>query len=291
MPKFAANLSMLYPELPFLERFAAAAADGFTGVEYFFPYAFTPEAVSAKLQAAGLQQVLLNAPAGGTDTASMAHAWDVSGMRGTACLPNRIEEFRNTLPLALEYAQALNCPRLHVLAGIVPPEWRGKLDETQNKTQLHAQLRETYLENLAWAAGLARRVGVDILIEPINTRDMPHYFLNYQAQAHEIVQTLNLSNVKVQFDLYHCQIMEGDLITKIRQYLPTGRVGHIQIAGVPDRNEPNFGELNYAEICAVIDEVSQACAWDGWVGCEYRPRMGAQAGGTSTGLAWMKAIL
>jgi 2-dehydrotetronate isomerase len=265
MPRFAANLSMLYNEHAFLDRFAAATRDGFKAVEYLFPYAFPAAELAQRLKDNGLQQVLFNAPPGD---------WD-AGERGMACIPGRETQFRSGFLQALEYAAALSCPRVHVMAGLMP----AGIDR--------AQLKDVYTANLAWAAQQAAASGVDVLIEPINTRDMPGFFLNHQADAHAMVQTIGAPNLKVQFDLYHCQIMEGDIAHKIRQYLPTGRVGHIQIAGVPMRHEPNLGELNYEYIFQVIDEVSQACSWDGWVGCEYRPALGAAAGATSQGLAWL----
>jgi hydroxypyruvate isomerase len=148
-------------------------------------------------------------------------------------------------------------------------------------------LRPLYVANLRWAAAEAAKHGRDVLIEPINTRDVPRFFLNRQDHAHEIVAEVGAPNLKVQMDLYHCQIVEGDVATKIRQYLPTGRVGHFQIAGVPGRHEPDIGEVNYPYLFDVIDEVSQACGWDGWLGCEYRPKKGGQPGGTSAGLDWL----
>jgi hydroxypyruvate isomerase len=149
-----------------------------------------------------------------------------------------------------------------------------------------ARLRATYEANLAWACAAAG--GRDILIEPINTRDMPGFFLNRQDEAHEIVQAVGCGNLKVQMDLYHCQIVEGDIASKLRRYLPTGRVGHLQIAGVPDRHEPDGGELNYPYLFALVDELCAACGWSGWTGCEYRPRLGTQPGGTSLGLSWRR---
>jgi hydroxypyruvate isomerase len=264
MPRFAANLSMLYNEHEFLDRFAAAAADGFEGVECQFPYAFDPEDMARRLADHGLQQVLFNAPPG-----DMA-----AGERGLACLPGREAGFRAGFAKALDYAQALNCPRLHVMAGVAPAGVE------------RALLQATYEANLAWAAGQAAGAGRDVLIEPINTRDIPGYFLNRQDEAHRIVQAIGAPNLKVQFDLYHCQIVEGDVAMKIRQYLPTGRVGHFQIAGVPMRHEPDLGELNHPYLFSVIDEVAAASGWQGWVGCEYRPARGAVAGGTSAGLGW-----
>ncbi len=277
MPKFAANLSMMYTDMPFLDRFDAAAKDGFKAVEYLFPYAFAKEELAARLQANGLQQVLFNAPPGGTDAASITHAWDTTGRRGTACLPGLEAEFRAGVVLALDYAQALNCPRIHLMAGLIP---QGSEREA---------VQPTYLANLRWAAAEAAKQGLDVLIEPINTRDIPRFFLNRQDHAHEIIDMVGAPNLKVQMDLYHCQIVEGDVAMKIRQYLPTGRVGHFQIAGVPERHEPDVGEVNYPYLLQVIDEVAKATGWEGWVGCEYRPRLGAQAGGTTAGLGWMSA--
>ncbi len=276
MPRFAANLSMLYNELPFLDRFAAAAADGFRFVEYLFPYAWPAEQLAGLLQAHGLQQVLFNAPPGGGDQPAAIEAAWAGGTRGTACLPGREAEFQTGVQLALQYARALQCPRVHLMAGLVPA---GVARETAHTT---------YVANLRWAAAQAAAHGVDVLIEPINTRDMPGFFLNLQAQAHAVLAEVGAPNLKVQMDLYHCQIMEGDLAAKLRQYLPTGRVGHVQIAGVPERHEPDVGEINHAYLFKLVDEVSAACGWQGFVGCEYRPARGAVPGGTSAGLGWLK---
>ncbi len=292
MLKFAANLSFLYNELPFMERFAAAAKDGFKGVEYLFPYAFSKQEIAAALKDTGLQQVLFNAPPAGHDRDSAQAAWD-QGVRGTTCLPGREDEFKRGFMLALEYAETLNCPRIHVMAGLVPEGFRvaSHLPVHLATSATHAStpgpMRDTYVRNLRWAAEQAAAVGRDVLIEPINTRDIPHFFLNRQDDAHAIVQEVNSPNLKVQFDLYHCQIVEGDVENKIRHYLPTGRVAHLQIAGVPQRHEPDTGELNYAVLFKAIEQVSQECGWDGWLGCEYRPALGAVAGGTSGGLGWM----
>ena len=275
MPKFAANLSMMYPELPFLDRFEAAAEDGFRAVEFLFPYAFSTQELAARLKGNDLQQVLFNAPPGGTDAASIAQAWDKSGDKGTAAVPGRETEFRAGVMLALNYAAALECPRIHLMAGVVAAG-RDR-DEVQ-----HA-----YVANLRWAAAEAARQGFDVLIEPINTRDVPGFFLNRQDHAHEIVAQVGAPNLKVQMDLYHCQIVEGDVAMKIRKYLPQGTVGHFQIAGVPERHEPDAGEVNYPYLFGVIDEVSAACGWNGWIGCEYRPKKGGQPGGTAAGLAWL----
>ena len=274
MPKFAANLSMLYNELPFLDRFEAAARDGFQGVECLFPYAWPVQEMAARLQGNGLRQVLLNAPPGGTDAASSVAAWD-SALRGTACVLGREAEFRQGVEMALAYAETLDCPRIHLMAGLVPTGVE------------RDAVRATYVTNLRWAAAQAAQAGRGVLIEPINARDMPRYFLNRQDHAHEIVAEVGAPNLQVQMDLYHCQIVEGDVATKLRQYLPTGRVGHIQIAGVPERHEPDSGELNDRYLLGVLDTVAAQCGWDGWVGCEYRPRRGAVPGGTSDGLGWM----
>ena len=273
MPQFAANLTMMYPELPFLERFEAAARDGFKAVEYLFPYAYAAQELSARLQANGLQQVLFNAPPGGTDAASIDAAW-ASNTRGIASVPGREAEFREGFAMALRYASVLKCPRVHVMAGLLG-------DGQTRESNL-----SIYMANLTWAAEQAAKEGLDILIEPINTRDIPGFFLNRQDHAHEIITAIGAPNIKVQMDLYHLQIVEGDVAMKIRKYLPTGRVGHFQIAGVPERHEPNIGELNYDYLFAVIDEVSQDCGWQGWVGCEYKPKLGGQPNGTSAGLGW-----
>ncbi|TXH86715.1 MAG: hydroxypyruvate isomerase [Rhodoferax sp.] len=264
MPRFAANLSMLYTELPFLERFGAAAADGFAGVEYLFPYEFAAADIAQRLREHGLQQVLFNAPPG---------SW-AAGERGLACIPGREAEFATGMEQALAYAAALQCPRIHVMAGIVPA---GQTQQT---------VRATYIANLRQAARIAAAQGVTLMIEPINTRDMPGYFLNLQADAHALLAEIGEPNVQVQMDLYHCQIMEGDLATKLRQYLPTGRVGHLQIAGVPERHEPDVGELHYPYLFKLVDTLG----WDGWIGCEYRPARGAVAGGTTQGLGWKNQI-
>ncbi len=266
MPRFAANLSMLYPEHDFLDRFAAAAQDGFRAVEYLFPYAHDAQVLARQLAQHQLQQVLFNAPPGD---------WD-AGERGIACLPGREDEFRRGFDDALRYAQALDCPRIHVMAGLAPAGAE------------RSRLQATYEANLAWAAGMAASVGRDVLIEPINPRDIPGFYLNRQDEAHRIVLAIGAPNLKVQMDLYHCQVVEGDVATKIRQYLPTGRVGHFQIAGVPQRHEPDTGELHYPYLFQVIDEVATQCGWTGWIGCEYRPARGAQPGGTTAGLGWLR---
>lgn len=255
MPRFAANLSMMYVEHAFLDRFAAAAKDGFDAVEYLFPYEFPAAEIAQRLADHGLQQALFNAPPGD---------W-AAGERGLACLPGRGDEFRSGVLRAIDYAHALNCPRIHLMAGLQP------------KGHDRASLRDLYVENLAWAAEQDR--GITFLIEPINTRDIPGFFLNRQDHAHEIVQLSEAPNLKVQMDLYHCQIVEGDLAVKLKQYLPTGRVGHLQIAGVPERHEPDLGEVNYPYLFALVDSLG----YDGVIGAEYRPRAA-----TSAGLAWFQ---
>ncbi len=257
MPRFAANLSLMYTEFAFADRFAAAAADGFGAIEYQFPYAHPRTEFAARVVDAGLHAVLINAPPGD-------HG---AGDRGLACLSARQSEFRRGfLEQALPYALALKCPQVHVMAGVLPAGVE------------RAAVRDVYIGNLAWAAREAASVGVDVLIEPLNTRDVPGYFLNRQDEAHAVLDAVDAPNLKVQMDLYHCQIVEGDLATKLRRYLPTGRVGHLQIAGVPDRHEPDRSELDCAFLLALID----ATGWAGHVGCEYRPR-----GRTLAGLGWM----
>ncbi len=259
MPHFAANLSMMYVEYPFLERFAAAARDGFMAVEYLFPYEYPAQQLKDSLNASGLAQILINAPPGNF----------AAGDRGMASIPGREAEFRTAIQTALTYAQTLDCPRVHIMAGLQPPG----VDRVE--------MRRTFVANLAWAAELAAPTGIELLIEPINQRDMPGYFLNRQDQAHAIVEEIGNPKVKVQMDLYHCQIVEGDVSMKLRKYLQAAerRLGHIQIAGVPDRHEPDNGELDYEYLFGVIDELG----YEGWIGCEYRPRAG-----TSEGLGWLR---
>ncbi len=277
MPRFAANLSMMYPDLPFLDRFAAAAKDGFKAVEYLFPYAFAQADIQARLKDNGLQQVLFNTPPGGGDVAGFNAAW-AEGDRGTASVPGREAEFRAGFAHALEWADALTCPRIHAMVGL----------RTEGASAEAADA--TLIGNLQWAASEAAKAGRDVLVEPINTRSVPGFHLNRQDHAHRIVQAVGAANVKVQMDLFHCQIVEGDLSAKIAQYLPTGRVGHFQIAEVPHRHEPGTGEVNWPHIFKTIDQVSAECGWDGWVGCEYNPA-DATAGGTSRGLGWARGYL
>jgi 2-dehydrotetronate isomerase len=254
MPKFAANITMMFTEWPFIDRFEAAAKAGFRAVELQFPYEHSPESIAAKLRAHAVANVLFNAAPGNV----------AAGERGLASLPGREAEFRDGMALALRYARVLGTPRLHVMAGLLR-------DETARVEQ-----RATYIENLRYAAAETARAGVGILIEAINTRDIPGYFLNTQADAHAIRREVGSDNLKVQMDLYHTQIVEGDIATKLRRYLPG--VGHIQIAGVPGRHEPDNGELNYPFLFRLLDDLG----YEGWVGCEYRP-----ANGTVEGLGWL----
>ena len=256
--KFAANLSWLYTERPFMARLEAAARDGFQGVECLFPHEHDTAALQAELQAQGLALVLFNAAPGD---------W-AQGERGLASLPGREADFQRSVLDALARADTLNCPCIHVMAGLYPPG-----DE--------AAAWARYEARLAWAADQAQRAGKVLTIEPINPRDMPGYLLTHQAQAHELVARIGSPALRVQMDLYHCQIVEGDITARLRQWLPTGQVAHLQIAAVPDRGEPDAGELHYPW---VFDEL-QRLGWAGWIGCEYRPR-GAN---TTSGLGWLHA--
>jgi hydroxypyruvate isomerase len=258
MPRFAANISMLYPHLPFLDRFEAAARDGFEAVEFLFPYEYAPEQVAARLNANGLTQALFNVLPGD---------WQ-AGERGMACHPGRQDEFMRTIETALRYARPTGCRQLHVMAGI---RLEGVTD---------AEARRIYVDNLRRAARRTREEGITLLVEPINTRDMPGYFLNHQQQAHDIVVEVNEPGLMVQMDFYHCQIMEGDLVRRLERHI--SGVGHVQIAGVPDRHEPDQGEVNYPYLFERLD----ALGYRGWVGCEYRPRAG-----TSEGLGWVRPYL
>ena len=258
MPRLAANLSMMYTERPFLDRFAAAAADGFEAVEFLFPYEHPAEAIAQRLQAHGLTQALFNLPPGD---------W-AAGERGLACHPGREAEFAQSLETALHYARATGCQRLHALAGLLPAG------------VAPAQAQAVYVHNLRLAARRAQAQGITVLIEPINTRDIPGYWLNWQQQAHDTVAEVGEPNLKVQMDFYHCQIMEGDLTRRLERHF--AGVGHIQIAGVPDRHEPDAGEVAYPHLFERLD----ALGYSGWVGCEYRP-----AAGTSEGLGWARPYL
>jgi len=258
MPKLAANLSMMFTELDFLERFEAASKAGFKAVEYLFPYAHAKEAIAERLAEHGLAQVLFNLPPGD---------WE-AGERGVAILPNRVNEFRDGLGRAIEYAKTLGCPRIHVMAGVAP-------------SGVHpARLRETYVQNLKFAAAAAAKENLTVLIEPINTRDIPGYYHVTSTQALAVIGAVGAPNLKLQYDIYHAQIMEGDLAHSLERNLAV--IGHIQIADTPGRHEPGTGEINYRFLLGFMDKVG----YEGWVGCEYRP-----AEGTLPGLGWAKEWL
>jgi hydroxypyruvate isomerase len=253
MARFAANLTMMFNEVPFLDRFEAAGRAGFEAVEFLFPYDHPPEEVAARLRAAGVKSALFNLPPGD---------WG-RGERGIAALPGREAEFRASVETALRYARALGTPTLHAMCGLVP--------EGADR----AAARATYVENLRHAARALAADGRKLVIEPINGRDMPGYFLERQADAHAIREEVGEPNLLVQMDLYHAQIVEGDLTVKLRRWVK--HVGHVQIASVPDRHEPDHGELYYPHLFALLDELG----YTGWIGCEYRP-----AADTVTGLGW-----
>jgi len=257
MPKLAANLTMLFAEAPFEARFAAAVAVGFRGVEYLFPYDHPAEEIARAARDAGVETVLFNLPPGD---------W-TAGERGLAALPGREAGFEALLDQALHYAREIGTRHLHVMAGIPP----GDADP--------ADCRAVFARNLALAARRAAPHGITVLIEPINRRDIPGYFLNRQDDALTVLDAAGAPNAALQMDLYHCQIVEGDLTTRIRANI--ARIGHFQIAGVPDRHEPDGGadggEVNYPYLFDLIDGLG----YDGWIGCEYRPR-----GTTRDGLGW-----
>ncbi|MCH8187609.1 MAG: hydroxypyruvate isomerase family protein [Proteobacteria bacterium] len=256
MPKLAANLSMLFNEVPFLERFAAAARAGFTGVEFLFPYDHAPEDLAEALRDNGLEQALFNLPPGD---------WE-AGERGLAALPGREAEFQAGLERALPYALALDCRRVHMMAGI-PPEGADR-----------PACRDAYVASLRAAAAFFAPHGVSVLVEPINARDIPGYFLNHQGQAVALIEAAGAPNTGLQMDFYHCQIVDGDLATHLRANFR--HIRHLQIAGVPERHEPDRGEVNYPYLFDLLDELG----YDGWIGCEYRP-----AGDTLAGLVWARA--
>lgn len=253
MPKLAANLHFLFQELPFLDRFAAAADAGFRGVECLFPYEAPAAAIAERLERHGLALALFNLPPG--DTAA--------GERGLGALPGRERDFLAAVERAFSYALATKGRHIHALAGL----WPVGRDKAEGET--------VFVANLRRAADLAAPHGIELLVEPINPRDIPGYFLNTPAQAVAILDRVERANVRLQLDLYHCQIVAGDLASHIRRLLP--RIAHIQIAGVPERHEPDRGEINYAYLLDLLDDLG----YDGWVGCEYRP-----ANGTLAGLGW-----
>jgi hydroxypyruvate isomerase len=258
MPKFCANLTLLYNEHDFMARFAAAAEAGFSGVEYLFPYDFDKDQLARQLREHKLTQVLHNLPAGN---------WS-GGERGIACHPDRVAEFKNGVGKAIEYATALGCKQLNCLAGIRPPAV-----DPQNA-------REIFIRNLQYAAPLLANSGIKLLIEPINTRDIPGFFLNYTQQALDIIKAAGSDNLFLQYDIYHMQIMEGDLARTIEANLAL--IPHMQLADNPGRNEPGTGEINFPWLFSHIDKIG----YQGWIGCEYKP-----ATSTAAGLGWAKPYL
>ena len=254
MPKFAANLTMLFNEVAFLDRFSAARRAGFAGVEYLFPYDYDAAEIKRQLDEHGLTQVLHNLPAGN---------WS-AGERGIACHPGRTKEFEDGVARAIQYARALGCTQVNCLAGITPPG----VD--------HHQARATFVGNLRGAARRLEDAGIRLLIESINTRDIPGFFLRTTAQALDIIGEAGSANLFLQYDVYHMQIMEGDLAMTIQNNLD--RIAHVQIADNPGRHEPGTGEINYDFLFDFLDRIGYA----GWVGCEYKP-----AAGTEPGLVWM----
>jgi hydroxypyruvate isomerase len=257
MPKFAANLSTLFIEHSFLDRFAAARAAGFDAVEFLFPYAFEPEQIALRLQRHGQQLVLHNLPPGN---------WN-AGDRGIACDPRRVGEFQDSVALALEYAQELGVTRLHCMAGIVPPKVP------------YERARAIYIGNLRFAAAALAPHGIELLIEPINDRDMPGYFLTHSRQALDIIAEVGAPKLFLQYDIYHMQRMEGDLAATLRANV--AQIRHIQLADVPGRHEPGTGEINFPFLFRLLDELG----YDGWVGCEYFPH-----GDTVDGLRWREEL-
>jgi hydroxypyruvate isomerase len=256
MPKFAANLSMLFGETPFLDRFAAAKAAGFTGVEYLFPYDFDKAELRERLDEHGLTQVLHNLPAGN---------W-AAGERGIAILPERVDEFREGVARAIDYAKAFDCRQLNCLVGIAPAGADA------------LELKEVLVGNLRFAADMLARERIRLLIEPINTIDIPGFFLNRTAQALQILSDVGSSNLFVQYDIYHMQVMEGDIARSLEKHL--ARIAHVQLADNPGRNEPGTGEINYPFLFRHLD----AIGYRGWIGCEYKPRTT-----TLDGLGWHAA--
>lgn len=250
MPRFAANLTMMFTEVPFMERFAAAARAGFTGVEFLFPYAFEPGRIADALQTHGLSLVLHNLPAGN---------WE-GGERGIACLPDRVTEFRDGVDKAIAYATALRCPRLNCLAGLLSPTADADL------------ARRTLVDNLRHAAAALSAAGIAFVLEPVNTRDVPGFFVNRTRQALAIMDEVGSDHLKLQFDIYHTQVMEGDLTPSLEACFP--RIGHVQLADNPGRHEPGTGEIAYPFLFDRLDALGYA----GWVGCEYKPRQGTEAG-------------
>lgn len=250
MPRFAANLTMMFTELPFLERFAAARRAGFDAVEFLFPYAFEAGQLAEALGAQGLGLVLHNLPAGD---------WD-AGERGIACHPGRVDEFRAGVKRAAAYATALGCPRLNCLAGVLPPDGDA------------AEARRTLVGNLRHAAAALADAGIVLVLEPVNTRDVPGFFVSRTGQALAIMDEVGSDNLQLQFDIYHTQVMQGDLMPSITAAFD--RIGHLQVADNPGRHEPGTGEINYPYLFGRLDDLGYA----GWIGCEYKPLATTEAG-------------
>ena len=257
MPRFAANLTMLFTEHPFLDRFEHAAKAGFEAVEFLFPYAFDAEEIRQRLQTFGLKLVLHNLPAGD---------WD-AGERGIACHPDRTDEFREGVAKAISYATALGVGQLNCLAGKSPAGVGAEV------------LRKTFVENLRFASAELDKAGLRLLIEPINTFDIPGFYLNRTLQAIDILDEVGAANAFVQYDIYHAQRTEGELAGTLQKHL--SRIGHIQLADNPGRNEPGTGEINYPFLFAHIDRIG----YTGWIGCEYKPATATQAG-----LGWRQQL-
>ncbi len=258
MPRFSANLTMMFNEVDFLHRFERASRAGFTGVEFMFPYEWEREELAEKLDKYGLEMVLHNLPAGN---------W-AAGERGIACLPERVGEFQEGVGLAIEYAKALKCPRLNCLVGITP---KGVPAE---------KVRQKLVDNLRFAAAALEEEGISLLVEPLNDRDVPGFYLVHTRDALQLLKEVNHANLWLQYDIYHMQVMEGNLTKTIRDNL--ARIAHIQLADNPGRHEPGTGEINFTNLLRFIDEVG----YKGWIGCEYKP-----AGVTEDGLEWVKPYL
>jgi hydroxypyruvate isomerase len=254
MPRFSANISMMFTEHDFLDRFAAAAADGFPAVEYVSPYEHAPEVVAEALAANGLAQALFNLPAGD---------W-AGGERGIGCLPDRVEEFRASVATAIRYGRALSCPKINCLAGIAPAGVEA------------AALEATLVANLKYAAPRLADAGIKLLLEPINLRDIPGFYVSTTHHAERLLDAVGSDNLFIQYDIYHTQVMQGDLIPTYARL--RDRIAHIQIADNPGRNEPGTGEINYGFVLPELDRLG----YDGFIGCEYKPRAG-----TTAGLGWM----
>ncbi len=256
MVQFAANLTMLFTEVDFLDRFEKAHKAGFKAIEYLFPYAYDPEQLAQKLNQFHLIQELFNAPPGN---------WD-AGDRGLAALPERKEEFLTSLPIALQYLQALNCHKLHIMAGVIPENCDRSIYE------------KTFIENFRYAADFFAPYNITLLVEPLNTRSVPNYFINKHRDAMRLIKLIDRANVKLQFDLFHAQIMEGDFTQLLKDFHQD--IGHIQVASIPNRFEPTFEEVNFRYFCEIVDAIA---GYQGYIGLEYTPKTT-----TEEGLIWLE---